>query len=66
MGESAMVQCLNEWMRRYTDEPERFEREITVVRKFLAERDSNEEKPSYGRECAAYMVKLGQELGLTQ
>jgi len=58
-----IASAFNEWMRRYTDEPERFERDMVTVKAFLAAEAANE-TPSYGRDCAAYLVNIAQELGL--
>jgi hypothetical protein len=61
MTENVTALAFNEWMRRYIEEPERFEREIVEVRRFLIEDDSGE-PPSYGSECAAYLDNLITEL----
>jgi hypothetical protein len=60
LTESQLANAFNEWMRRYIDEPERFEREFESVRQFEAE--ANEGTPSYGADCAAYLLKMHQEL----
>ena len=59
--EPQMVAAFNEWMRRYIEEPERYEREIQTVRQFLEE-DGLYVEASYGRECAAYLIRLSKEL----
>lgn len=52
--------AMNEWMRRYIEEPERFEAEVTTVRRFLAEEVAGEE-PSYGEIAAAYLAGIVAE-----
>lgn len=51
------AQAFNEWMRRYTEEPERFEAEFRSVGRFLEEERAGKE-PSYGDTCAAYLDEL--------
>lgn len=53
--------AMNEWMRRYIEEPESFSREFEAVNKFLEEETEGIE-PSYGEVCSAYMMKLHDEL----
>ena len=53
--------AFNEWMRRYTDEPERFLREWQVVQQFLAE-DAKSGTPTYGNTCEAYLAELITEI----
>lgn len=52
-----MAKAFNEWMRRYTEEPERFEREWQTVGLFLKQRSEGRE-PDYGEQCAAYLAEL--------
>ena len=52
-----MAQAFNEWMRRYTDEPERFAADFRTCGEFLAEAARGEE-PSYGETCAVYLADL--------
>ncbi len=52
-----VAKAFNEWMRRYTEDPDQFEREFQSVRRFLCERAAAEE-PSYGECCAAYLTEL--------
>lgn len=59
-----MPKVFNEWMRRYTEEPEKFGREFEAVVEFLREQAEGHE-PSYGEKCAAYMQQLAGELGVT-
>lgn len=59
IGEKELnAQAFNEWMRRYIEDPERYNREFQSVEKFRAEGDS----PSYGYDCAAYLEKLRNEI----
>lgn len=51
--------AFNEWMRRYTENPEQFQREWQSVNAFLAEKNEGKE-PGYGQACAEY---FGQLLG---
>jgi hypothetical protein len=57
-----LARAFNEWMRRYTDEPERFEREFNTVADFRFAR-AHELEPEYGRRCAEYLIKLVEEQG---
>lgn len=61
MTEEQMVLAFNEWMRRYIDEPEKFEAEFNSVLDFLSDQ-TDDKVPSYGEKCAAYLLKLHQEL----
>lgn len=61
MDELQMAAAFNEWMRRYIEEPEQFEREFQSVTEFNAAVDSGN-PPSYGTDCAAYMLKVHGEL----
>ena len=61
MTNAQMVKCFNEWMRRFIDEPDRFNREFQSVNTFLADEAEGRE-PSYGEGCAAYMEQLVTEV----
>ena len=63
MKKEVLVLVLNEWMRRYIDEPEVFETEFDTVRDFLKQ-DCAGEEPTYGVVGAEYMVKIAEDLGL--
>lgn len=52
-----MALAFNEWMRRYTDEPERFAREFKQCGEFLAQ-IAKGEMPTYGDDCAAYFTSI--------
>lgn len=60
MKNAQMVKCFNEWMRRFIEEPDRFEREFKTVNAFLADEAGGRE-PSYGETSAAYMAQLASE-----
>lgn len=62
MSEQIVANAFNEWMRRYTEEPEQFEREWQSVAEFLQQQADGVE-PDYGVTCAAYMQKLIDEVG---
>lgn len=51
----------NEWMRRYTQEPERFQREWQSVAEFLGAQASGA-TPNYGQQCTAWFETLAAEL----
>ena len=52
-----MVKAFNEWMRRFIEEPDRYNREFESVNQFLAD-EANGVEPTYGERCTGYMVKL--------
>ena len=56
MDKTKLIAAFNEWMRRYTDEPERFARDWQIVQEFLATSDG--QTPSYGASCAEYLAEL--------
>ena len=61
IDQDQLAAAMNEWMRRYIEEPERFEREFRTVAEFK-EADDTGKVPSYGSECAAYLLKISDEL----
>jgi len=61
MTEAEIAAAMNEWMRRYIADPKGFEREFETVAAFKKEGDA----PSYGADCAAYIMKLHAELALS-
>lgn len=61
MNSTDMKRTFNEWMRRYTEEPETFAAEFKTVGTFLAEQAEGKE-PSYGEVCTAYQFKILDEL----
>ena len=60
MTQDQMVKAFNEWMRRYIEEPERFEREFQSVDRFLKDEAEGQE-PTYGDSCARYIEELVAE-----
>ncbi len=56
MSKAEMAIALNEWMRRFTEAPEQFEREFQTVQAFLAEQ-ANGVEPTYGEAGASYMER---------
>ena len=52
---------MNEWMRRYIEEPTRFAAEFQTIGEFLKEEAEGEE-PSYGVVCADYIAQINAEL----
>ena len=61
MDQARLALLFNEWMRRYTDEPERYEAEFATVKAFLADESAGVE-PNYGKTCAAYFAQLDAEV----
>lgn len=61
MTRAQIVKASNEWMRRYTEAPERFEAEFRTVALFLAQQDDGS-PPTYGENVAAYLEQLSSEL----
>ena len=53
--------AFNEWMRRYTETPEEFNREFETVGQFLKE-EADGQEPSYGAWCAQYLALLMDEI----
>lgn len=56
-----LVPAMNEWMRRFVQEPERFAAEIRTVNLFVAEEAAGRE-PSYGQGCAEYLDRIRRDL----
>lgn len=61
MNGADMIRTNNEWMRRYIEESERFEREFQSVTRFLSEQAAGGE-PSYGARCETYQFHLLAEM----
>jgi len=57
MTKEQMAKCFNEWMRRYTEDPNSFEREFITVMEFLGS-----DNPTYGDEQAEYMFSIYEEV----
>lgn len=64
MDKDQMAKAFNEWMREFTEEPEKFEQEHQTVVRFLKEQNEGVE-PSYGQTCVAklnqYHAKLNAD-----
>ncbi len=56
-GKDQIEVAFNEWMRIYTEEPEKFNNSYTEVKTFL-EQEAAGEVPTYGQEATAYLVSL--------
>jgi hypothetical protein len=65
VDKTKLAAAFNEWMRRYTENPEQFEREFVIVTRFMNEKNSGVE-PSYGEICAAYLTVLVEEIEKSQ
>ncbi len=61
MDKEKMAKAFNEWMRLFTEEPDRFEHEFQTVVAFHRDQAEGRE-PSYGAVCAAYLEKLSARL----
>lgn len=57
LTQATIAQAFNEWMRRYTEEPEQFEREWQTVGEYIKQQTEGVE-PDYGASCAAYLLQL--------
>lgn len=56
-----IVRALNEWMRRYIEDPNKFAREFESVHQFLADQQLGVE-PTYGETGADYLFRLNHLL----
>jgi hypothetical protein len=61
LSKAQLAAAFNMWMKRYTENPEQFEHEWQSVNQFLTE-EANGEEPSYGESCAAYLLRLLDEV----
>ena len=55
-----LIWAMNEWMERFTQNPEEFEHHWKTVLQFLQQQE-NDEEPSYGRDCVDYIYSLIDE-----
>ncbi|KKM82659.1 hypothetical protein LCGC14_1317250 [marine sediment metagenome] len=53
----AAVSAFNEWMRQYTEEPEKFRHTVREVQEFLEAQNSGRE-PTYGERCVATLERM--------
>ena len=56
-----LVKLFNEWMRRFTEEPEKFVADFRTAGQFLQEQAAGKD-PSYGETCAEYLARLEDEM----
>ncbi len=61
MNKELMVKVLNEWQRKYIENPNEFEAEFRTVIAYLKDIDDGVE-PSYGKSCVAYMLELAKQI----
>lgn len=61
MSAADMTRTSNEWMRRYIEEPDKFQREFKSIQEFLTDTAEGKE-PTYGEKCTAYQFKLLDEM----
>ncbi len=54
------VDAFNEWMRRYTEEPETYEAEFQTVGRFL--KQAKRGVPDYGESSEAYIEFIVSEM----
>lgn len=54
-----MAQAFNEWMRRYTENPQGFMAKFQSVERFKA--TAKGKQPDYGTDCARLLRKLMRE-----
>ncbi len=48
-----LIAAFNEWMRRFTEEPEKFRHEWEEVQRYVAEQADG--TPTYGQQALAYL-----------
>jgi hypothetical protein len=53
-----MAQAFDEWLRRYVEEPEKFEAEFRTVERFVRQGGADGEETDYGESQAAYLQAL--------
>ncbi len=52
-----LEEAFNEWMRRYVEDPDGFEREWITVQRHMEETATGEDV-TYGASCAAYLGRI--------
>ena len=50
-----LAKAFNAWMYDYIEDPEQFQREMTIVKKYAIQLGEGEE-PTYGDNCAATLM----------
>lgn len=56
-----LAHLFNEWLKRYTENPEQFAHQWQTVQTFLSEQAEGTE-PSYGDACIGYLMELDTEM----
>ena len=62
MDRALMARAFNEWMRRYVEEPKRFETEFGETLAQFQKEDASADGPTYGARCTAYLEQIAGEL----
>lgn len=57
-----LAKVMNEWRRRYYDDPDQFENDMVTMKRFAAAVSQGVE-PDVGTSDAAYIMFLAKELG---
>jgi len=52
-----LAEAFNEWMRRYIEDPDGFEREWVTIRRH-EDQTANEKDISYGADCVAMLKEI--------
>lgn len=60
-NDDTMARAFNLWLYRYSQSPEKFQRDFQSIQQADAEVRKGE-IPSYGYDCAAYLTKLMKEV----
>lgn len=61
MTNAQMAKAFNEWMRRFIEEPDRFEHEFQTVNEFQKAAAEGRE-PTYGEVATEYLTQIAAEL----
>lgn len=61
---TSMARAFNEWLRRYTETPEEYQREWKTVLAFLDEDTGDNDDAQYGYNQAEYFINLMNELAM--
>jgi len=61
LTKAQLEQGFNEWMRRFTEDPAKFEAQHAIVDNFLSQA-SQGRVPSYGEQCTALLLQIIDEL----
>lgn len=63
MNKTVLAACLNEWMRRYIQDPKAYQAEFEAVGEFVKSSAAGHE-PDYGVSGAEYVHRIAADLGL--